>query len=428
MHPMRILVLSNYYPPHVQGGYELRCSETSAELVKRGHEVAVLTSRGNTQLTKTRLDDVEVHYGLHLEADPRPLRTALRYFLRRKRNETENRSLVEDVIADFLPDVVFIWGMWNVPRCVPHTAERLCPGRVVYHLSDYWSALPSAYRQYWEKSSGRRLSALPKRLIARLALAQLAQAEDSHLRFEYPTCVSQAVKDNLVEANVPIAHAEVLQSGIDVDQFRTAARTPIGLGDDNMLRLVYAGRLISEKGVHTAIEAVACLVQKSHTNVSLDIIGDGDSNYVTMLKRRAAGQDTPLPVSFLAKVDRGQMPGILAQHDVLVFPSQWDEPFARIVIEAMAVGLAVIGTRTGGTSEILIDGETGLVFPAGDSIALANAIERLMDDRALCEQLARSGRQTVLNNFTRAHMVDRFERYLQCVVAHAQTVPGGLAQ
>ena len=211
---MRILVLSNYYPPHVQGGYELRCSETAAELVKRGHEVAVLTSRDNTRPTKTRLDGVEVHYGLHLEADPRPLRTALRFFLRRKRNEIGNQLLVEDVIAELRPDIVFIWGMWNVPRCVPYMAERLCPGRVVYHLSDYWSALPSAYCQYWEKSSGRRLSALPKRLIARPVLARLAQAEELHLRFQHPTCVSQAVKDNLVKAGVPIAHAAVLHSGI----------------------------------------------------------------------------------------------------------------------------------------------------------------------------------------------------------------------
>ncbi|MCB0255205.1 MAG: glycosyltransferase family 4 protein [Anaerolineae bacterium] len=425
---MRILVLSNYYPPHVQGGYELRCSETAAELVKRGHEVAVLTSRDNTRPTKTRLDGVEVHYGLHLEADPRPLRTALRFFLRRKRNEIGNQLLVEDVIAELRPDIVFIWGMWNVPRCVPYMAERLCPGRVVYHLSDYWSALPSAYCQYWEKSSGRRLSALPKRLIARPVLARLAQAEELHLRFQHPTCVSQAVKDNLVKAGVPIAHAAVLHSGIDVDQFRNIARTPINLGDENMLRLVYAGRLTSDKGVHTAIEAVARLVQESRTNVHLDIIGDGDSNYITMLKRLAGGQGTPLPVRFLAKVDRGQMPGILAHYDVLVFPSKWDEPFARVVIEAMAVGLVVIGTRTGGTAEVLIDGETGLVFPADDSVALANAIERLMNDRALWELLASAGRQAVLNNFTRAHMVDRFERYLQHVVAHDQPVPGGMAQ
>lgn len=419
---MRILMTSNYYPPLVHGGYELRCSETAAELAVRGHEVAVLTTRVNDQVARNSLDGVEVVYGLHLEVDPRPWRTPLRFFLFRKKYEKENIALVKQIIADFRPEIVFIWGMWNVPRSVPYTLERLCPGRVVYHISDYWPSLPSAYRQYWEKESGRRLTAFLKRVVAQVALAELRREGEPALRFEHPTCVSQAVKDKLVAAEVPIAHAVVLYSGVNVNRFKPnsdaipRANTPI--------RLVYAGRLTADKGVHTAIEALAQLVQQYHISASLDIIGAGDESYVLGLETLAANHGKPLPVKFLGKFGKPQMPDMLANYDVLVFPSLWDEPFAGVVLEAMATGLVVVGTPTGGTSEVLIDGETGLVFPPGDADALARAIVRLVADPSLYARLSSNGRHMVLSHYTRKKMVTRFEDYLKHVASCAESKIG----
>ena len=74
----------------------------------------------------------------------------------------------------------------------------------------------------------------------------------------------------------------------------------------------------------------------------------------------AAGLDSK--IRFVGQVDRYEMPSVMIEHDVLVFPSVWEEPLARVVQEAMASGLVVIGTVTGGTAEILRDGVTGLTF------------------------------------------------------------------
>lgn len=417
---MRILILSNFYPPTVRGGYELRCSETAAELARRGHEVAVLTSRNGDQPATAVLHGVEVSYGLHLEADPAPFKTAVRFFLYRTRHERENQATVQSILAHFRPDVVFVWGMWNVPRSVPFLVERLCPGRVVYHISDYWPMLPSAYRQYWEKLSGRRFTALPKKLIGQMALGLLPSADAPSLRFEYPTCVSLAVKSHLVASGVPIAHATVLHSGVGVNRFKPPTDSTL-LRDST--RLVYAGRLTPDKGVHVAIDAVRHLWMKGRNDLHLDIIGDGDAAYIAHLKNQVNAGRTPLPVHFLGKFSKPQMPDMLADYDVLLFPSEWEEPFAGVVMEAMATGLVVVGTPTGGTAEILIHEETGLVFPAGDAIALASAIERLMDDPLLAQRLAENGRMAVQKNFTRARMVDRFEAFLQDVIARDQATP-----
>lgn len=76
------------------------------------------------------------------------------------------------------------------------------------------------------------------------------------------------------------------------------------------------------------------------------------------------------------------MPDLLAQIDILVLPSL-QEPFGKIVIEAMAMETPVIASRVGGVPEIVADGETGLLVPPQDSIALKHALTRLIADAAL---------------------------------------------
>jgi glycosyltransferase involved in cell wall biosynthesis len=119
------------------------------------------------------------------------------------------------------------------------------------------------------------------------------------------------------------------------------------------------------------------------------------------------------------------MPAQLATHDVLIFPSEWPEPLARMTQEAMASGAVVVGTITGGTGEILIDGETGLVFPPGDAPALARCIRRLQTDPALFSHLARNGRQCVEDKFSFRRMLDQVETVLAEVTSAPLAVPGG---
>jgi len=408
---VRILILSNYYPPNTRGGYELRCSETAVELAKRGHVVSVLTSRIASGVTAATLDGVAVSYGLYLEANDGPFQTAIRFFLLRQRHDAENRFWVEALITEFQPDVVFVWGMWNVPKSVPYRAEELIDDRIVYHISDYWPALPSAYYQYWKSASGRKVTVLPKIVIAHLALRQLKRIPEPVLKYRHPTCISQALKGHLVAAGIPIHHADVLPSGIKIGDFRFVQKTTTV----NRLRVVYAGRLTKDKGLHTAVEAFLILSRRMHSSFAFDVIGSGDELYTAKLKEMASSAE--IPIRFLGGVDRQRMPKVLAGYDVLVFPSEWDEPFARVVLEAMAVGLVVVGTATGGTKEVLVDGQTGLVFPAGNATALANALERLRSDLALRRRLAEQGCKVVCSEFSHAKMVDRFEVYLKQVVS-----------
>lgn len=103
------------------------------------------------------------------------------------------------------------------------------------------------------------------------------------------------------------------------------------------------------------------------------------------------------------------MPAVFAEHDVLLFPSIWSEPLARIVQEAMACGLVVIGTSTGGTGEILQDGVNGLIFASEDARMLAKKILRVSSDQELRNELSQAARKTVENKFSLDRMVDEIE-------------------
>jgi glycosyltransferase involved in cell wall biosynthesis len=125
-------------------------------------------------------------------------------------------------------------------------------------------------------------------------------------------------------------------------------------------------------------------------------------------------------LKFKGNVPREQMPQVFAEHDVLVFPSIWPEPLARVVQEAMACGLVVIGTTTGGTPELLQDGKNGLTFPAEDARQLATKIELVVKDRDLRARLAAAARQTIEQRFTLGHMVDQIEGIFAQLVAQAE--------
>ena len=114
------------------------------------------------------------------------------------------------------------------------------------------------------------------------------------------------------------------------------------------------------------------------------------------------------------------MSTILQQFDVLIFPSIYEEPLARITQEAMASGLVVVGTTTGGTKEFLRDEGTGLTFTPEDADGLAEQVTRLSLDPDLCNRLAQAGRQAVLENFTLDKMVKEIEVYLKdCLVRNS---------
>jgi glycosyltransferase involved in cell wall biosynthesis len=360
-----------------------------------------------------------VHRVLHLEVEGGMANTALRLLRASQRLEQENLALTQKLLDTYRPDAVLIWGMWNIGHTVPQLIERNAGSAVAYYFCDYWPSLPSAYVQRLQEPARRGNMQQVKSLVGRYFLPRLVATEPVHLRFEHPICVSRAVRDLLTSRGVEVAHAQVIYGGTSVAE--TSGNDGLHERSSGPLRLLYMGRLERIKGVHTVLHAIHSM--GSQPLVTLDILGSGDPDYTAELHTLISAGNMQERIRFLGSVPRAMVPAILSQYDALVFPSEWEEPFARTVLEAMAAGLPVIGTTTGGTEEILVDGETGLTYSAGDSEQLAAQILRLAVDPALQHRLSETGRRVVRQRYTLDRMVDELETALHAIAGKPVSIP-----
>lgn len=410
---MRILFISNLYPPHDLGGWEQNCQEIAQCLQERGHACHVLTSRHG--LDGHEQSDVGITRALYLQANIHYYRP-LDFFLRRPGQERANRDALRRALDTFRPDVVFFWGMWNLSHQVAYWAEQWLPGRVAYAVAGYWFMQPDPHQAYWERPARRSLvRALfaPARWMALHILAQETAAYP--LSLGHVACVSEFVRNKLNQAGVLPHGACVIYNGIDPQPFLNAAAQR--LSSNSLLRLVYTGSLVAHKGVHTAVEALGVLRKQDQiAGLHLTIVGAGHPDYEAYLKRRVTELGIVNSVTFYGRVPRNEIAGVLASQDVFLFTSVYEEPIARSVMEAMAAGLAVVGTPVGGQPEMLGDGVNALVFPPDDVGKLAECILKLQHEPALCALLAEAGQATVLERFTLERMVDEIELWLEEIV------------
>jgi glycogen synthase len=414
---MRILFLSNFFPPARPGGYTQWCHEVAERLAARGHTIGVLTSC--YELAKAPPDEKNIYRLLHLEGDLAYYQP-LHFLTKWKKQHRENLVFLEHTVKDFDPDLIFVWGMWSLSKALPALAEQMLPGRVVYYLSDYWPSALDMHTAYWQSPARHWPMQVLKGALSKVAMSMLAKERQPDLKLEQVICVSARVRDLLVEAGLPIEHARIIHGGTDLERFPGVRERDYLSGQ---LKLLYAGQLVRHKGVHTAIEAMARLVNKRGINqITLTLVGSGHPDYEAYLRNLVEREHLHDFVTFYGPVSKDNMPAVLQQFDVLIFPSIYEEPLARMTQEAMASGLVVVGTTTGGTKEILRDGETGFTFEPEDADGLAEQVTRLITDPDLCCRLAQAGRQTVLEHFTLDKMVKEIEAYLVGCFARSSKV------
>lgn len=409
---MRILFISNYYPPYELGGYEQLCQEVVRNLADRAHNMSVLTSRYGTRRGISQ-DGENITRALYLQGHVDYYHPT-DFFLNLPRREQSNLRELRQKLDRFEPDAIMIWGMWNLSQNLAYWAERWLPGRVAYYISSYWPIDKDPHTAYWTLSTRRPVMEMVKRPLRTLALAQLKkQGYPPRLEFQHAACCSKYVRDVLVAAAKLPARSQVIPCGIDPEPFVKHCNVHEVYYPARPLRLLYFGRLIHDKGVHTAIEAVSLLKKKGLANkIELTILGSGHPDYEAKLLAMVNELDTREQIRFIPQVSRQEIPEWLARFDVYLFTSLWAEPLARSVMEAMASGLLVIGTEVGGQVEMLTDNQNALTFPAGDALALAQRIVRVVEDPALMIKLANAGRQLVLEAFTLSRMVDKVENLL----------------
>jgi glycogen(starch) synthase len=401
---LRICVVSNYYPPHFLGGYELGCRDVVEALKARGHHVKVLTS---TYKIERPRDDGEVYRRLRIGDWWTP--NSLGGLVAVIKKEAANRRAFKQLCSDFDPHLIYLWNPVGLSLSLVSDSQNSgLP--VAYYVSDHWLA-------QWETDSGYQMwQQQDRRLLWRTVLSLLKTLNVVHRLsspdFRHVQFTSDCLKREALSKGKPVADAQVIHWGVDLQKFRYRETSKCSE------RLLYVGHIAPHKGVHTAIEALKLLVQAGHESATLTIAGGSIiPEYEAQVRQIVSSSQLEKQVSFTGQLPREQLPSIYQEHDVLIFPSIGDEPFSITVVEAMASGLAVVGTPTGGSNEIFVDGVNALVFQKEDADACAACIRRLFTDAQLFEEIRRRGRQTVEQRFQLEQMVDKIERSLEEAVS-----------
>jgi glycosyltransferase involved in cell wall biosynthesis len=216
---------------------------------------------------------------------------------------------------------------------------------------------------------------------------------------------------------LPKFRSVVINNGIDQQRFdpdraHPDVRAGLGIPPDSVV-VLFIARFTGHKQPLTLIRAFAkaLTLLKGGGDVRLLMVGDGDE--------KQAGEALAGELGLEGKVNfqafRQDVPDVLAAADIFVLPSLW-EGLPIGLLEAMAMRKAVIGTRVDGTREVLQDGQNGLMVEPGDVDALAAAIARLVEDKALRESLRTRAYQTVRQRFDAATMTRAIENiYLKVI-------------
>ncbi|WP_165775193.1 glycosyltransferase family 4 protein [Mameliella alba] len=254
------------------------------------------------------------------------------------------------------PSVVFVSG-WSHPLIIATIVMARLSGAKVVSMSDTWT------------STSRGMRAMFKRLVLRLihAFTPGGARQARYLRTQcvppgqiFPACMTSDMR---------AIHAFMATEGPDR---RAVLRTEMGVTDDTVVFL-FVGRLEPVKGLDLLIEAIG--TESGAEMARLVIVGDGTERNMVVA---AAGRDPRL-------IYRGRLEGEalwaeFAAADVLVVPSR-SEPWGLVVNEAMSAGLAVVlNDCCGCIDDLVVQGETGLVVPTGDAVALRGALDTLARD------------------------------------------------
>jgi spore coat protein SA len=222
----------------------------------------------------------------------------------------------------------------------------------------------------------------PERLMRRVHV--------DHLVF-----ISEFVMEEARQKFPSLGACSVIYSAADETIFYPAA----GGSKNATPTILFAGRLVEEKGVHVLLEAMK-LLEQQEVRVEAQIVGaagfgDGtDTHYIRQLKA-----NSPASVRFCAYRSGTALGELFRKADIFCSPSVWEEPFGMVNVEALASGLPVVSTLGGGAQEIFAGGG-GILVERGSAVQLAHALRQLAEDPQLRAHLGRQGCAAFRERFT----------------------------
>jgi glycosyltransferase involved in cell wall biosynthesis len=370
---MKLLVVTNLYPPQELGGYGRSIADFVWGLQERGHQVQVVCSDAGylgpggdgpsgEPVDRCLMLKGDYQQGLRCLSDPIAIADVDRVNAQGLKGWLDQGGW-DGILVGNLDLLGF--------ELLEHLLGPGIP--VVHHLGFVTS--PFAPDQFPQQSHYRLVSA------------------------------SRAVRTNLAAAGLPVESAPVVYPGARVELMgleptgRTLPPAP-GRQGPGTLRVCFAGLLMDSKGPHTLLEAIAKLKRRGVAIEAMVAGGRFSPDYAIQLEKYAAEQDISDHVQFVKQLSRNQLARFFRLNHVAVFPSISPEAFGIVAAEAMASGLALVSSGVGGAAELFEPEVSGLVFRPGDAGDLARQLQRLATEPGLLARLQAAGEARVRQQFS----------------------------
>jgi len=390
---MKILVISNLYPPDFLGGYELGCRQAVDALRSAGHEVVVLTSvpRNGPVATapgvvrRLRLIDV---YDSYVEWKSGPAAKAVRSQEACGVHAYNVHSLL-DVVEEFRPDVAYVWNVIALGGLGLLAALQHVGVPWVMHLMDRVPAVLCAGNLHGG------------------TIVPLAAAFRRYCRGRF-ICCSNTTLQEIAAAGVDIAdRTRIVPNWVmSAPPPRTEYRT------DGVLRILTAGSLAAFKGIGILIEAAAILRDRGRSDFAVDIYGFGEDYEFRSAIQKLGLHDF---VSLRGPRTQSELDRLYRNYDLFAFPTWAREPFGFAPLEALAHGCIPVASHRCGFSEWFVDGVDCLKADRSPE-AFAGAFERVLDGSVPLAEIGARGAKVVRRDFHISAVLPKIEAELRAAV------------
>jgi glycogen synthase len=385
---LRILTLSNLYPPDVMGGYEIACAQVVDALRSRGHEVEVLAATPRRPVdrkpgVRRTLKLTEDRHWLHTAVKTEDALSLLRD-VESRLISVHNVQALLDALQELAPDVVYAANLVGIG------------GLGLLACLDYLG-VP------WVWQLGDRIPVDLCTAQGRLVPALAKELANGSGRF---VAVSQQLWESLANDGVPLfGRVDVAPYWITGDAPDLSQRRP----RSGTLRIISVGRVHREKGSDILVEAAALLRASGRHDFRIDVYGEvGDPSIPPLIRQH----DLSDHVTLHGPRPHAELVKLYGEYDVCAFPTREIEPFGLVPLEALSQGCVPVMTRRCGVAEWLVHG-VHCLKSARNPLAFADVFSRILDGEVSLEALARRGSAAVWRDFHLDAILPRIEQTLR---------------
>lgn len=364
---MRVLIISNLFPPFIMGGAEMAAHSLACWLTQQGHQVYVLTGAPGSHAEAISTEEgfqVERRFFPNLYSIYKPAKhskweKAVWHWSDHFHGTTE--EICRDVIRRFKPDVVNTHDLQGIGyNILREIGRQSLPCVQVLHDFGFLCIKMTMF-YHGNTCAPRHLSCMASGWVKRNYLSSIKR-----LSFWSP---SKALLDYYLPHLPKHQEAECIRLPL----FFTEPERTRNVRHDHPVKLLFVGQIVAWKGIEFLLEVLLQLAPAYE--FKLTVVGDG--KLLEHLQQKYT--DAPW-VSFTGKVPPNKIADIMSEHDVLVVPSLWFENSPLVVHQAIQMGIPILASSTGGLPELVMDQQNGRLLNTGDATQWKEVLAEMFSD------------------------------------------------